>query len=128
VSGLIDELSRTAIEELDLGREAMYTAYLHHEMAADPIAHYAPRVYRHLCSRNMLTLERVRGVTVREMLTAITNGDDPALESWAARGITPERTGVVLSPSAAKSGRRASDIGLPLLRPGVQMTTSTVLP
>jgi ubiquinone biosynthesis protein len=106
VSGLIDELSRTAIEELDLGREAMYTAYLHHEMAADPIAHYAPRVYRHLCSRNVLTLERVRGVTVREMLTAITNGDDPALESWAARGITPERTAVVLLRSVLEQTMR----------------------
>ena len=56
VGGLIDELSRTVIDELDLGREAMYTAYLHERMAADPIAHYAPRVYRELsqpatCSR-----------------------------------------------------------------------------
>jgi ubiquinone biosynthesis protein len=106
VSGLIDELSRTTVEELDLGREAMYTAYLHHEMAADPIAHYAPGVYRHLCSRNMLTLERVRGVTVREMLTAMTNGDSRELESWAARGITPERTAVVLLRSVLEQTMR----------------------
>ena len=36
MSGLIDDLSRTVIDELDLGREAMYTAYLHEQMAADP--------------------------------------------------------------------------------------------
>lgn len=106
VSGLVDELSRTAMEELDLGREAMYTSSLHDQMAADPIAHYAPKVYRRLCSRNMLTLERVRGVTVREMLTAITNGDDPVLESWAARGITPERTAVILLRSVLEQTMR----------------------
>src|SRR4029450_6282855 len=70
VSSLMDELARTAIEELDLGREAMYTAYLHEQMASDPIDHYAPRVYRELSRRNVLTLERIRGVTVREMLAA----------------------------------------------------------
>jgi ubiquinone biosynthesis protein len=106
VSGLIDELSRTAIEELDLSREAMYTSYLHEQMAADPIAHYTPMVYRHLCTRNMLTLERVRGVSVREMLTATTNGDDTALASWAARGITPERTAVVLLRSVLEQTMR----------------------
>jgi ubiquinone biosynthesis protein len=106
VSGLIDDLSRTAIDELDLGREAMYTAYLHQQMAADPIAHYAPRVYRHLSSRNVLTLERVRGVTVREMLTAATNGNTGMLEVWAARGITPRRTAVILLRSVLEQTMR----------------------
>jgi ubiquinone biosynthesis protein len=106
VSGLIDDLSRTAIDELDLSREAMYTAYLHQQMAADPIAHYAPRVYRHLSSRNVLTLERVRGVTVREMLTATTNGNTGMLEVWATRGITPRRTAVILLRSVLEQTMR----------------------
>jgi len=106
VSGLIDDLSRTAIDELDLGREAMYTAYLHEQMAADPIAHYAPRVYRDLSSRNVLTLERVRGVTVRELLTATTNGNGGMLELWAARGITPRRTAVILLRSVLEQTMR----------------------
>jgi ubiquinone biosynthesis protein len=106
VSGLIDDLCRTAIDELDLGREAMYTAYLHEQMAADPIAHYAPRVYRQLSSRNVLTLERVRGVTVREMLTATTNGNSGMLEVWAARGITPQRTAVILLRSVLEQTMR----------------------
>jgi len=106
VSRLVEELSRTAIDELDLNREALYTAYLHDRMAADPVAHYAPAVYRDLSSRNMLTLERVYGVTVREMLTAITNGDDGALEAWAARGITPERTAVILLRSVLEQTMR----------------------
>jgi ubiquinone biosynthesis protein len=106
VSGLIDELSRTAIDELDLGREAMYTAYIHEQMAADPIAHYAPRVYRELSRRNVLTLERVRGVTVREMLTATTNGNGGVLEGWAARGTTPERTAVILLRSVLEQTMR----------------------
>ena len=106
VSGLIDELSRTAVDELDLGREAMYTAYLHQEMAADPIDHYAPQVYRDLSSRNVLTLERIRGVTVREMLTVVGNGDRRALEAWAARGITPRRTAVILLRSVLEQTMR----------------------
>ncbi len=106
VGAAVDELSRTAVDELDLRREALYTAYIHDQMIADPIAHYAPRVYRHLSSRSMLTLERVRGVTVREMLTAITNGDDRALESWAARGITPKRTAVILLRSVLEQTMR----------------------
>ncbi|HYZ98280.1 MAG TPA: AarF/UbiB family protein, partial [Acidimicrobiales bacterium] len=92
VSRLIDDLSRTAIDELDLNREALYTAFIHDQMAADPIDHYAPTVYRPLCSRNVLVLERIRGVTVRDMLSAVNNGDDGRLEAWATRGITPERT------------------------------------
>ena len=106
IGATVDELSRTAIDELDLRREALYTAYIHDQMAADPIAHYAPRVYRHLSSRNVLVLERVRGVTVREMLTAVTNGDDRVLESWAARGITPERTAVILLRSVLEQTMR----------------------
>jgi predicted unusual protein kinase regulating ubiquinone biosynthesis (AarF/ABC1/UbiB family) len=106
VSGLIDDLSRTALDELDLGREAMYTAYIHEQMAADPIAHYAPRVYRELSSRNVLTLERIRGVTVREMLTATTNGNGGVLEAWAARGITPQRTAVILLRSVLEQTMR----------------------
>jgi ubiquinone biosynthesis protein len=106
VGGAVEELSRTAVDELDLRREALYTAYIHDQMMADPIAHYAPRVYRHLSSRNTLTLERIRGVTVREMLTAITNRDDKALESWATRGITPERTAVILLRSVLEQTMR----------------------
>jgi ubiquinone biosynthesis protein len=106
VSGLIEELARSTVEELDLTREALYTAYLHEKMAADPIAHYAPKVYRQLCSRKVLTLEHVHGVSVREMLTAITNGDGHALESWTARGITPERTAVILLRSVLEQTMR----------------------
>jgi ubiquinone biosynthesis protein len=106
VSGLIDDLSRTAIDELDLSREAMYTAFLHEQMAADPIAHYAPRVYREVSSRNVLTLERVRGVTVREILAASTNGNNGMLEAWAARGITPRRTAVILLRSVLEQTMR----------------------
>ena len=106
VSGLVEELARSAIEELDLTREALYTAYLHEQMAADPIAHYAPKVYRRLCSRKVLTLEHLHGVTVREMLTAITTGDDQALASWSARGITPERTAVILLRSVLEQTMR----------------------
>jgi len=106
VSSLMDELARTAIEELDLGREAMYTAYIHEQMAADPIDHYAPRVYRGHSNRTVLTLERIRGVTVREMLAATTNGNIFRLAAWSARGITPRRTAVILLRSVLEQTMR----------------------
>jgi ubiquinone biosynthesis protein len=106
VSNLMDELSRTAVQELDLSREAMYTAYVHEQMTADPIAHYAPRVYREVSGRTVLTLERIRGVTVREMLAATTTGNGSALEAWAARGITPRRTAVILLRSVLEQTMR----------------------
>jgi ubiquinone biosynthesis protein len=106
VGATVEELSRTTVDELNLEREALYTAYIHDQMIADPIAHYAPRVYRHVSTRRMLTLERIRGVTVREMLTAITNGEELVLESWADRGITPERTAVILLRSVLEQTMR----------------------
>jgi predicted unusual protein kinase regulating ubiquinone biosynthesis (AarF/ABC1/UbiB family) len=106
VSNLIDELSRTALDELDLSREAMYTAYVHEQMAADAVAHYAPRVHRELSSRTVLTLERIRGVTVREMLSATITGNRGALAGWAARGITPRRTAIILLRSVLEQTMR----------------------
>jgi len=106
VSSLIDELCRTAVDELDLGREAMYTAYVHEQMATDPIAHYAPRVYRELSTRTVLTLERIRGVTVREMLAAAISGNAGALAGWEARGITPKRTAIILLRSVLEQTMR----------------------
>jgi predicted unusual protein kinase regulating ubiquinone biosynthesis (AarF/ABC1/UbiB family) len=106
VRGLVDDLARTTLDELDLSREAMYTAYIHEKMVADPIDHYTPRVYRDLSARNVLTLERIRGVTVREMLTASTNGSPAALDAWAARGITPRRTAVILLRSVLEQTMR----------------------
>jgi ubiquinone biosynthesis protein len=106
VSNLIDELSRTALDELDLSREAMYTAYVHEQMAADAVAHYAPRVHRELSSRTVLTLERIRGVTVREMLSATITGNRGALAGWAARGITARRTAIILLRSVLEQTMR----------------------
>ena len=54
----------------------------------------------------MLTLERIRGVTVREMLSATTNGNGGALAEWAARGITPQRTAVILLRSVLEQTMR----------------------
>jgi ubiquinone biosynthesis protein len=106
VGGPIDELCRTVIDELDLSREAMYTAFIHEQMAADTVAHYTPRVYRHLSNGDVLTLERINGVTVREMLTAVSRGDEIALAAWAARGITPQRTAVILFRSVLEQTMR----------------------
>lgn len=96
VRALFDEMARTALEELDLRREARNTAYLRRRMLADGVAHYVPQVYPSHCAARVLTLERIQGVSVRRMISAIGDGDHEALARWAAAGITPERTAIIL--------------------------------
>ncbi|MBM7808052.1 ubiquinone biosynthesis protein [Geodermatophilus bullaregiensis] len=103
---LVDELSRAALEELDLRREAQNTAYIRRRMVVDPIAHYAPKVYRSLSTFNMLTLERIDGVAVRELIDALVKGDEASLTRWAAMGITPERTAIIVFRSVLEQTMR----------------------
>lgn len=90
------ELSRLTREEVDLRREARDIDMFHRMMAQDEVDHYAPRVYFNLCSRRIITMERVEGVVLTELLTAIQTNDQARLDSWAARGIRPRRTARLL--------------------------------
>jgi ubiquinone biosynthesis protein len=90
------DLGRSVLAETNLRREALHTAFMHRRMARDPVAHYAPRVYFHLSSQRVLTMERIDGVTVREIINALRRDDERQLAAWAAQGITPQRTAVIL--------------------------------
>jgi ubiquinone biosynthesis protein len=96
VRGLVDETARTALAELELTREARNTSHMHRLMAADRIAHYAPKVHRLLSSPDVLTMERIQGVSVRSLLRAMSDGDQTMLSELSELGITPERTAIIL--------------------------------
>src|SRR5438552_10695511 len=62
------EVSQLTREELDFGREARHVDLFHRLMAEDEVDHYAPRVYFALCGRRVITMERVEGVRVSDLL------------------------------------------------------------
>lgn len=93
---LARELSALTHEELDFRREARDTDLFHRNLDADEIDHYAPRVYFGLCSRRVITMERIEGVPMTQLLAAVQAGDKGRLERWAARGIRPRRTARLL--------------------------------
>ncbi|WP_055522410.1 ABC1 kinase family protein [Streptomyces graminilatus] len=84
------ELSRLAVAELDLEREATHLSFFHTALAGDELPHHAPAPYRHLCSAEVLTMERINGVTVRQILSALHHDDRERLTAWAQRGITAQ--------------------------------------
>jgi ubiquinone biosynthesis protein len=100
------QLRKQAVAELDLEREAVSLAFFSKAMAADDLPHYAPRPYRRLCSADVLTMERIRGVSVREILSAVHRDDQQQLKQWAQRGITPERVARLLFRSVLEQSVR----------------------
>ncbi|MBO0703233.1 MAG: AarF/ABC1/UbiB kinase family protein, partial [Candidatus Dormibacteraeota bacterium] len=90
------ELSRLTREELDFHREARNAAFFHRRMAEDEIDHCAPRVYFDLCGPRVITMERVQGVPMTELLAAVQHDDRTRLDEWAALGIRPRRTARLL--------------------------------
>jgi ubiquinone biosynthesis protein len=93
---LARELSALTHEELDFRREARDTDLIHRNMEEDEVDHYAPRVYFGLSSRRVITMERIEGVPMTQLLAAVQAGDNARLERWAERGIRPRRTARLL--------------------------------
>ena len=87
LEGVVRELSQLTSEELDFRREARNAALFHAVLAQDEVDHYAPRVYFALCGRRVITMERVEGVRVTDLLVAVQRGDQTQLRLWAGRGI-----------------------------------------
>lgn len=99
VRALIAELIALAREELDFRHEAQRLHEIRGLMLGDEVDHYAPRVHFELCGQAVITMERIEGVSVREMIAAVESGDEDRLNAWAEVGITPERTARVLMRS-----------------------------
>lgn len=100
------ELCRVATAELDLEREAANLALFRAAMTEDELAHRAPAPCRELCTSDVLTMERISGVAVREILTALHRGDHAQLKEWADSGITPQGVARLLFRSVLEQSMR----------------------
>jgi ubiquinone biosynthesis protein len=96
VSGVAIELERLAAEELDFRHEARNIYLLHELLKQDDVDHCAPRVYLELSGASVITMERLDGVWVHEILDALNSDDQERLTAWSTKGITPERTARLL--------------------------------
>lgn len=96
VTGLVDEVVRLSKEELDFRREAFQADLMHHALASDELDHRAPKVYFRYSTGRLLTMERFRGVWVRDLIQVVEANDQVELARLAERGITPHRTARLL--------------------------------
>lgn len=103
---LTRELIQLTREELDFSREARNAWEMHRAMLTDDIDHYSPALVPELCGRRVLTMERLEGVPVVEIIAALEAGDADATARWAEMGITPERTAALLLRSILEQSMR----------------------
>jgi ubiquinone biosynthesis protein len=96
IEGMVRELERIIGDELDFRLEAFNAEMLERILASDRIDHRAPRPYFEHCGTTVVTLERLVGVRVTEIVEAIEQRDEARLKAWEARGIDPRRLGRVL--------------------------------
>jgi len=67
--------------ELDFEREARNTQLMHDALARDNINHRAPQVYEQYCGRDVITMEELEGVPLKDLIQALRTGGDARLAS-----------------------------------------------
>jgi ubiquinone biosynthesis protein len=100
------EVSKLTREELDFRREARNADLFHRLMAEDEVDHCAPRVYFALSGPRVITMERIEGVRMTDLLAAVQRGDGLQLRQWAGQGIRPRRTARLLLRSILEQTMR----------------------
>ncbi len=93
-------------EELDFRREARNTDRMRKLMQADDIAHCAPKVFFDYSGSRVITMERMEGVAVIDLMAAVDRMDTAQLELWSKRGITPEGAAQLLLRSVLEQTMR----------------------
>jgi ubiquinone biosynthesis protein len=106
LEGIVRDLAQLTSEELDFRREARNAALFHVALAQDDVDHYAPRVHFALSGARVLTMERIEGVPMTALVTAVQHGDRVKLQQWAERGIRPRRTARLLLRSILEQTMR----------------------
>lgn len=86
------DLAELTQEELDFRREARNTDRMYCLMRDDEVDHCAPKVFFAFCGDQVITMERMEGVSTVQLIGAVERKDTQQLEAWAQRGITVERT------------------------------------
>jgi ubiquinone biosynthesis protein len=106
LTALASDFIDLTLEELDLRREARNTAQMHRVMQSDEIDHCAPRVFFEYSGSRVVTMERMRGVAVVDLMAAVERRDSAQLELWSQRGITPQATAELLLRSVLEQTMR----------------------
>ncbi|MCR9278150.1 MAG: ubiquinone biosynthesis regulatory protein kinase UbiB [Pseudomonadaceae bacterium] len=81
---VVDDYEATILNELDLRREADNTQQLRLNFAGSPTL-YVPRVYHDLCRRNVLVIERIRGIPIGDVDALVAAGTN--MKVLAERGV-----------------------------------------
>ncbi len=81
---VVDDFRRTVLNELDLEQEASNTITIRRNFADSPLL-YAPRVYRHLTTKNVLVMEHIHAVPISD--TKALHEKDTNMRKLAERGV-----------------------------------------
>ncbi|MEO8549723.1 MAG: AarF/ABC1/UbiB kinase family protein [Kofleriaceae bacterium] len=92
VTGLVAEVVRLSIEELDFRREAFQADLMQQRLAADALDHRAPRIFFTYCTPRVIAMERFRGVWVRDLIHLVEDGNTDMLATLEQTGISARRT------------------------------------
>lgn len=82
---VVDEYEKTVLDELDLMREAGNAAQLRRNFAGSTMLH-VPEVHWDLCRREVMVMERIRGVPISEVARLRELGTD--IRKLAENGVT----------------------------------------
>jgi ubiquinone biosynthesis protein len=93
---LARELAAFTREEFDLIRELRNAEAFETAIRKDGVNHGAPRMYPALSSRSVLTMERIEGVTLSKLVTAVETDDRAQLTEWHRQGIAAEAVASLL--------------------------------
>jgi predicted unusual protein kinase regulating ubiquinone biosynthesis (AarF/ABC1/UbiB family) len=78
------------LDELDFSKECRYTELFRRRVHKRMSYVSAPKVYPELSCEDILVTEFLEGIWLREMLNAVEQHDEPALELLRSQGIYPE--------------------------------------
>jgi len=82
---VVEEYEKTILDELDLMREAANASQLKRNFGASPLLH-VPEVHWDLCRRNVMVMERIRGVPISDVARLRELGTD--IQKLAENGVT----------------------------------------
>lgn len=106
LSALASDFIDLTQEELDFRREARNTDRMRRLMHNDDVDHCAPRVFFEYSGSHVITMERMVGVAIIDLMAAVERRDSSQLELWSKRGITPEGTAELLLRSVLEQTMR----------------------
>ena len=97
---IVKEFEMWTREELDYEVEAKYTQQFHNQTSSDGI--YAPKVYKELSSRRVLTAEHIQGIPLSKILIAYRDKDVKVIERVREWGFSRKEVAFQLLRNSTK--------------------------